>query len=78
MLTESILDAPKEFDFNIHKMKSFVSDGTSVMTGIHNGVAARLKRVNNVLLIFQSATSWLLLVEILEMKLNTLKRLNEF
>ena len=33
-------------------MKSFVSDGASVMTGIHNGVAARLKRVNNMMLNF--------------------------
>ena len=33
-------------------MKSFVSDRASVMTGIHNGVAARLKRVNNVMLNF--------------------------
>ena len=33
-------------------MKSFLSDGASVMTGIHNGVAARLKRVNNVILNF--------------------------
>ena len=43
VLTESILGVLKEFDLNINKMKSFVSDRASVMTGIHNGVAARLK-----------------------------------
>ena len=53
VLTESILGVLKEFDLNINKMKSFVSDGASVMTGIHNGVAARLKRVNNVMLNLQ-------------------------
>ena len=52
VLTESILGVLKEFDLNINKMKSFVSDGASVMTGINNGVAARLKRVNNVMLNF--------------------------
>ena len=51
-LTESILGVLKEFDLNINKMKSFVGDGASVMTGIHNGVAVRLKRVNNVMLNF--------------------------
>ena len=52
VLTESILGVLKEFDLNINKMKSFVSDGASVMTGVHNGVAARLKRVNNMMLNF--------------------------
>ena len=52
VLTESILGVLKEFDLNINKMKSFVSDGASVMSGIHNGVAATLKRVNNVMLNF--------------------------
>ena len=52
VLTESILRVLKEFDLNISKMKSFVSDRGSVMTGIHNGVAARLKRVKNVMLNF--------------------------
>ena len=52
MLTESILGVRKEFDLNIDKMKSFVSDGASAMTGIHNSVAARLKRVSNVMLNF--------------------------
>ena len=52
VLSESILGVLKEFDLNINKMKSFVSDGASVMTGIHNGVAARLKRVNDVMLNF--------------------------
>ena len=51
VLTESIIGVLKEFDVNINKMKSFVSDGASVMTEIHNGVAARLKRVNNVMLV---------------------------
>ena len=52
VLTESILGVLKKFDLNIDKMKSFVSDGASVMTGIYNGVAVRLKRVNNVMLNF--------------------------
>ena len=52
VLTESILGVLKEFDLNINKMKSFVSNGVSAMTGIHNGVAARLKRVNHVMLNF--------------------------
>ena len=42
----------KEFDLNINKMKSFVSNGASVMTGIHYRVAESLKRVNNVMLNF--------------------------
>ena len=50
VLTESILGILKEFGSNINNMKSFVSDGASVMTGIHNGVAAKLKQVNNVML----------------------------
>ena len=33
-------------------MKSFASDEASAMTGIRNGVAERLKRVNNVMLNF--------------------------
>ena len=52
VLTESILGVLKEFNLNINKMKSFVSDGATVMTGIHNGVVAMLKRVNNVMLNF--------------------------
>ena len=52
VLKESILGVLKEFDLNINKMKSFVSDGASVMSGIHYGVAARLKRANNVMLKF--------------------------
>ena len=51
-LTEGILGVRKEFDLNINKMKSFVSDGASVMTEIHYGVAAKLKRVNNKMLNF--------------------------
>ena len=52
VLTESILSVLEEFYLNINKMKSFVSDAASVMTGKHNGVAARLKRVNTVMLNF--------------------------
>ena len=52
MLTKSILGVLKEFNLNINKMKSFVSVRVSVMTGIHNGVAAKLKRLNNVILNF--------------------------
>ena len=67
VLTESILGVLKELELNINIMKSFVNDGASVMTGIHNGVAARLKRVNNVMLNFHC------ICHILEMKLNTLE-----
>ena len=52
VLTQSILGVLKELELNINIMKSFVNDGASVMTGIHNGVVARLKRVNNVMLNF--------------------------
>ena len=52
LLTESILGVFKEFDLNINKMMSLVSDGVSVMTGNYNGVAARLKRVNNMMVNF--------------------------
>ena len=38
MLTESIIGVLKEFDVNINKMESFVSDGASVMTEIHYSV----------------------------------------
>ena len=49
---DHILDTLKECDLEVRNLKSFVSDGASVMTGEHNGVAARLKRVNKVLLNF--------------------------
>ena len=34
----------------LNKLSSFVSDGASVMTGVHNGVAAQLKDVNKALI----------------------------
>ena len=52
VITDHILDMLKECDLEVRNLKSFVSDGASVMTGEHNGVAARLKRVNKVLLNF--------------------------
>ena len=52
VITDHILDTLKECDLEVRNLKSFVSDGASVMTGEHNGVAARLKRVNKVLLNF--------------------------
>ena len=52
VITNHILDTLKECDLEVRNLKSFVSDGASVMTGEHNGVAARLKRVNKVLLNF--------------------------
>ena len=52
MITDHKLDTLKECDLEVRNLKSFVSDGASVMTGEHNGVAARLKRVNKVLLNF--------------------------
>lgn len=36
----------------VKNLKSFVSDGASVMTGEHNGVAAQLRRINKVMLNF--------------------------
>ena len=50
--TDHILDTLKECDLEVRNLKSFVSDGASVMTGEHNGVAVRLKRVNKLLLNF--------------------------
>ena len=52
VITDHILDTLKECDLEVRNLKSFVSDGASVMTGEHNGVAARLKSVNKVLLNF--------------------------
>ena len=52
VITDHILDTLKECDLEDRNLKSFVSDGASVMTGEHNGVVARLKRVNKVLLNF--------------------------
>ena len=52
VITDHILGTLKECDLEVRNLKSFVSDGASVMTGEHNGVAARLKRVNKVLLNF--------------------------
>ena len=52
VITDHKLDTLKECDLEVRNLKSFVSDGASVMTGEHNGVAARLKRVNKVLLNF--------------------------
>ena len=52
VITNHILDTLKECDLEVSNLKSFVSDGASVMTGEHNGVEARLKRVNKVLLNF--------------------------
>ena len=52
VITDHILDTLKECNLEVRNLKSFVSDGASVMTGEHNGVAARLKRVNKVLLNF--------------------------
>ncbi|XP_068762491.1 zinc finger protein 862-like [Montipora capricornis] len=52
VITDHILDTLKECDLEVGNLKSFFSDGASVMTGEHNGVAARLKRVNKVLLNF--------------------------
>ena len=52
MITDHKLDTLKECDLEVRNLKSFVSDGASVMTGEHNGVAARLKHVNKVLLNF--------------------------
>ena len=52
VITDHILDTLKECDLEVGNLKSFVSDGASVMTGEHNGVAARLKCVNQVLLNF--------------------------
>ena len=51
VITDHILDTLKECDLEVRNLKSFVSDGASVMTGEHD-VAARLKRVNKVLLNF--------------------------
>lgn len=50
VITDHILDKLNECDLEVRDLKSFVSDGDSVMTGEHNGVAARLKNVNKVLL----------------------------
>ena len=52
VITHHILDTLKECDLEVRNLKSFVSDGASVMTGEHNGVAARVKHVNKVLLNF--------------------------
>ena len=52
VITDHILDTLKECHLELRNLKSFVSDGASVMTGEHNGVAARLKRVYQVLLNF--------------------------
>ncbi|KAK3703202.1 hypothetical protein QZH41_004969 [Actinostola sp. cb2023] len=52
VITEKILDALKECNLEVKSLKSFVSDGASVMTGKHNGVAARLRRINKVMLNF--------------------------
>ena len=49
VITDHILDTLKECDLEVRNLKSFFSDGYSVMTGEHSGVAARLKRVNKVL-----------------------------
>lgn len=52
VITEQLLNVLKECDFEVRNLKSFVSDGASVMTGVRNGVAARLRRINKVLLNF--------------------------
>ena len=45
VITDHILDTLKECDLEVRNLKSFVSDDASVMTGEHNGVAARLKKL---------------------------------
>ena len=52
VITGQILEVLKERDVEVRNLKSFVSDGASVMTGEHNGVAARLRRINKVMLNF--------------------------
>ena len=52
VVTGEILDVLKECDLEIRNLTSFVSDGASVMTWQHNGVAAQLRRLNKVMLNF--------------------------
>ena len=52
VITGQILEVLKECDLEVRNLKSFVSDGASVMTGVNNGVAARLRRINKVMLNF--------------------------
>ena len=52
VITDHMLDTLKECDLEVRNLKSFPSDGASVITGEHSGVAARLKLVNKVLLNF--------------------------
>lgn len=41
VITGQILEVLEECDLKVKNLKSFVSDGASVMTAEHNGVAAR-------------------------------------
>ena len=51
VITDHILDTLRECDLEVRNLNSF-SDGASVITGEHNGVAARVNRVNKVILNF--------------------------
>ena len=44
-LFESIRGVLIKHKFSLSRLVGFASDGASVMTGIHNGVAAQLKRI---------------------------------
>ncbi|XP_053389806.1 zinc finger protein 862-like [Mercenaria mercenaria] len=46
-ITQMIVKTLTDFELEIGKLSSFVSDGASVMTGKQNGVAARLKKEVN-------------------------------
>ena len=52
VLTNKLTCLLEECGLHIEKMKSFVSDGASVMTGHRNCVAARLKRLNQLIINF--------------------------
>ena len=48
----SLVNQMQRCSLDVEKMTSFVSDGTSVMTGRSDGVAAKLKGLNKTLLSF--------------------------
>lgn len=52
VLTNKLTCLLEECGLHIEKMKSFVSDGASVMTGHRNCVAARLKQLNQLIINF--------------------------
>ncbi|XP_006818180.1 zinc finger protein 862-like, partial [Saccoglossus kowalevskii] len=52
VLTNKIVHVLEECSLLILNLKSFVSDGAAVMTGKQNGVAARLRRLNKLILSF--------------------------